>query len=63
MVVVTITAADIIMVATIMGPAITMALAMDGGDRGVTTLVTTHTTLRATTLTTIHPTTRSRPQS
>jgi hypothetical protein len=51
-------AAIITVAAIIMVPAIT-GLAMDGGDRGVTT----QTTIRATTLTTIHPTTHTRPQS
>ena len=39
-----------------------MAEVMAGG-RGVTTRLTTHTPIRATTLITIHPTTLTRPQS
>jgi hypothetical protein len=66
-----IVAADIIMAVEdviiavagiIMATTITILAMAIGGDRGVSTLVTTLTT-RAITLTTIHPTTLTRPQS
>ena len=54
--------AEVIMEEVIMEEVIMEEVIMAGG-RGVTTRLTTHTPIRATTLITIHPTTLTRPQS